>query len=43
MYTKKEVRGAKKAGEFVNSAGFPSEGEAVNMVTDGNIEICPCL
>ena len=41
MYTKKEVERAKKAGEFVKNAGFPSEGEAVNLVRDGNVENVP--
>jgi Arginine methyltransferase-interacting protein, contains RING Zn-finger len=41
MYTKKEVEGAKKAGEFIRNAGYPSKGEAVNLVRDGNIENVP--
>jgi hypothetical protein len=36
-YTKREVERAERAMEFVRSAGYPSEKEAIRLVTDGNI------
>lgn len=36
-YTKREVERAERAMEFVRSAGYPSEKEAIHLVTDGNI------
>jgi hypothetical protein len=41
MYTRKEVKRALKAEEFVKNAGYPSQAEAVSMVRDGNINNMP--
>ena len=41
MYTKRQVQNAKKAGEFIENAGFPSQGEALKLVRDGNIKDVP--
>jgi hypothetical protein len=37
MYTRKEVRRALEAGEFLKSMGYPTEQEAINIVQSGNI------
>ncbi len=37
LYTSKEVKKAKEAGDFIAKAGYPSLEEAIHMVTDGNI------
>jgi len=37
-YTKQELDGAKRAEEFINAAGFPSEKAAIDLVRDGNIK-----
>ena len=41
MFTKKQVRAAQMAGEFIRNAGFPSETEAIKMVRDGNLKDLP--
>jgi hypothetical protein len=41
MYTRKEVRHALKAEEFIRNAGYPSQAEAVSLVRDGNINNMP--
>jgi hypothetical protein len=41
LYTRKELKGAQLAKEFVKNAGFPSRTEAVHMVRDGNINNIP--
>jgi hypothetical protein len=43
LYTKEEVRRAKLAYEFVRNSGYPSLGEAVHLLTDGNIRNVPVL
>ena len=37
LYTSKEVKRAKEAGEFIRKCGYPSENEALHLVMDGNI------
>ena len=39
--TSKETKSALKAKEFVRKAGYPSEGEALHMVRDGNLSNSP--
>ena len=41
MYTRKEVRRALQAKEFIKNAGYPSRNEAVHLVRDGNINNVP--
>lgn len=41
LYTKKELKKAEQAKEFLKNAGFPSESEAIHLVRDGNIENLP--
>jgi hypothetical protein len=43
LYTKEEVRRAKLAHEFVKNSGYPSLGEAVHLLTDGNVRNVPVL
>jgi hypothetical protein len=37
LYTKEEINRAKLAYEFVRNSGYPSLGEVVHLITDGNI------
>ena len=41
IYTKRQVDNAKKAGDFVRNAGYPSQGEAIKMIRNGNITNIP--
>jgi hypothetical protein len=41
LYTKREVRKALEAGEFLKSMGYPTEREAMGLVRDGNIKNIP--
>jgi hypothetical protein len=41
QYTRKEVRKALEAGEFLRALGYPSEKEAVHIVQDGNVMNVP--
>lgn len=41
LYTKKELKGANQAKEFLKNAGFPSENEAIHLIRDGNIQNVP--
>jgi hypothetical protein len=41
LYTKDEVRRAKLAHDFVRNSGYPSLGEAVHILTDGNVRNIP--
>jgi hypothetical protein len=41
MYTRKEVRKALEAGEFLQALGYPTEKEALNFVRDGNVMNIP--
>jgi hypothetical protein len=43
LYTKEEVNRAKLAYEFVQNSGYPSLGEVVHLITDGNIRNIPKL
>jgi hypothetical protein len=43
LYMKEEVRRAKLAHEFVRNSGYPSLGEAVHLLTDGNVRNVPVL
>jgi hypothetical protein len=43
LYTKEEVSRAKLAYEFVRNSGYPSLGEAVHLITDGNVRNLPKL
>ena len=43
LYTKEEVSRAKLAYEFVRNSGYPSLGEVVHLITDGNIRNIPKL
>lgn len=38
MYTKKEVEGVKRSGEFIRNAGYPSKGEAINLVVRDGVQ-----
>ena len=38
LYTRKEVRKALEAKEFLRKAGYPSEKEAVHLARDGNLD-----
>ncbi len=41
MYTRKEVRKALEAGEFLRALGYPTEKEALNFVRNGNVTNIP--
>lgn len=41
LYTKKEIRKAREAREFLKVMGYPSEKEAVCLVQDGNVVNIP--
>ena len=41
MYTRKQLSGAQRAGEFIENAGYPSQGEALKLIRDGNIKNIP--
>jgi len=41
MLTKTEIEGARKASDFIKSAGFPSKQAAIDMLRDGNINNIP--
>jgi len=41
MYTKREVRKALEAGEFLKALGYPTLKEALNIVRDGNVRNVP--
>jgi len=41
MFSKKQVKAAKEAGEFVKNAGYPSEEAAIKLVRDGNVNNVP--
>jgi hypothetical protein len=43
LYTKEEVKRAKEAYEFLRKSGYPSVGEAVHLLTDGNVRGIPLL
>jgi hypothetical protein len=43
LYTKAEVKRAKEAYEFMKNSGYPSVGEAVHILTDGNVRGVPML
>jgi hypothetical protein len=43
VYTKEEVGRAKLAHEFLKNSGYPSIGEAVHLLTDGNVCGVPML
>jgi hypothetical protein len=43
LYTKEEVSRAKLAYEFIPNSGYPSLGEVVHLITDGNICNLPKL
>ena len=43
MYTKVEESRAKQAYEFLCTSGFPSAGEAIHLLQDGNITGMPAL
>jgi len=39
IYTRKEVRHAMQAKEFINNAGYPSRNEAIHLIRDEKIII----
>jgi hypothetical protein len=41
LHTKEEVRHARLAYEFIRNAGYPSVGEAIHLLTDGNVRNLP--
>ena len=41
MYTRREVRKALEAGEFLRALGYPTQKEALGVVRDGNIRNVP--
>ena len=41
LYTAKELRRARQAQDFIHNSGYPSEKEAVHLVSDGNITGVP--
>ena len=41
MYSKRQVQAAKKAGEFIENIGYPSQAEAIKMIRDGNVSNIP--
>jgi hypothetical protein len=43
VYTKEEVNRAKQAHQCLKNSGYPSIGEAVHLLTDGNIRGAPML
>jgi hypothetical protein len=43
VYTKDEVNRAKIAHQFLKNSGYPSIGEAVHLLTDGNVRGAPML
>jgi hypothetical protein len=43
VYTKEEVNRAKLAHQFLKNSGYPSIGEAVHLLTDGNVRGAPML
>ncbi len=43
LYTREEVKCAKKAYEFLRNSEYPSIGEAVHLLTDGNVRGVPLL
>ena len=43
MYTKDKVSRAKLAHEFIRNSGYPSIGETVHLLTDGNVRNIPKL
>ncbi len=43
LYSKEEIRRAKLAHEFIKNSGYPSVGEAVHLLTDGNVRGLPVI
>jgi hypothetical protein len=43
LYSKNQVRWAKMAHEFLKNSGYPSLGEAVHLLTDGNVCGAPTI
>jgi hypothetical protein len=43
LYTREEVKRVKEAYEFLMNSGYPSVGEAVHLLTDGNVRGVPLL
>jgi hypothetical protein len=43
VHTKEEVNRAKLAHQFLKNSGYPSIGEAVHLLTDGNVRGAPML
>jgi hypothetical protein len=43
VYTKEDVNRAKQAHQFLKNSGYPSIGEAVHLLTDGNVWGAPML
>ena len=41
MYTRKEIKHALQAKEFIKNAGYPSRNEAIHLIRDGNINNVP--
>jgi hypothetical protein len=41
LYTRREVRKALEAGEFLKSLGYPTQKEALGIVRDGNVKNIP--
>jgi hypothetical protein len=41
MYTRKEVKRAQQARDFIRNAGYPSRNEAIHLIRDGNINNVP--
>ena len=41
MYTRRQVQAAKKAGEFIENTGYPSQAEAIKLIRDGNLSNIP--
>jgi len=43
LYTKEEIHRAMVAHEFLKCSGYPSIGEAMHLITDGNVQGMPML